>query len=129
VLSSEQTEFIPLNWVKLTEKCIYFYYCDSITETTEVLVILWTSTKCPDNTHNRHYRKFDLVFSWLKRQVMWSLPFLLPWVPTTCSPRCGEAGPSSWYSLTSSVHQLRCTYGTETQQLHCKAWPPVAVSK
>lgn len=49
LVSSEQTEFIPLDWVKLTEKCIYFYYCDSVTETTQALVVFWAPTKCPDN--------------------------------------------------------------------------------
>lgn len=39
----------------------------------------------------------DFVFNWLKHQVMWSLPFALPRVPSPCSLRCREAGPFSWY--------------------------------
>lgn len=101
LLSSEQAEFIPLDWVKLTENCTYFCCCDSMTETTEVFITFWAPTKCPDSTENWHCRRFVLVFSWLKDQVFVFSAILSPShvVPVV---------PSSWYSeqlcLPAEVH-------------------------
>lgn len=46
LFSSRKIGFILLDWVKLTEKYINFYYCDSITETTEALVIFRAPPEC-----------------------------------------------------------------------------------
>lgn len=92
LFSSRKIGFILLDWAKLTEKYINFYYCDSITEATEALVIhvFHAPPECWGNTHNSHYKESDSVFSWLKHQITWPLPFLVPRVPTKCSPGGGK---------------------------------------